>query len=245
MPENLELVGLCSKFKIHGEQQIDVIRSFLIRLVVRILTTWLGLQISPCASFDKQPASVTDLSFPSTFYLALPVGIPADLWGKLIPESNPVTAEKIALGQQLYFDKRLSLDGTMSCATCHDPATGYADRHAVAVGLQGKLGTRNAPTILNAIFQPLQFWDGRAHSLEEQAKQPLLNPSEMGMKDQEAVVARVSSLPEYSAAFRRVFRAEGITFDTIAKAIAAFERSQLSGNAPFDRFIAGNQKGHR
>jgi cytochrome c peroxidase len=171
----------------------------------------------------------------------MPVGIPADLWRKLIPASNPMTTEKVALGQQLYFDKGLSLDGTMSCATCHDPATGYADRHAVAIGMEGKLGMRNAPTILNAIFQPVQFWDGRAHSLEEQAKQPLLNPSEMGMKDQDAVVARVNSLPEYSSRFRRVFGAEGITFDTIVKAIAAFERSQLSGNAPFDHFLAGNQ----
>lgn len=171
----------------------------------------------------------------------IPIGLPADLWRKSIPANNPMTEQKIALGEKLYFDKRLSLDGTVSCATCHDPANAFTDHSAVAVGVGGRAGTRNAPTILNSAFNVLAFWDGRANSLEEQAKQPLINPAEMGMKDHQAVVARVSSIPEYREEFARTFRREGITIDTIVKAIAAFERTQLSGNSPFDRFVAGEK----
>lgn len=171
----------------------------------------------------------------------LPLGIPAGLWRKMIPADNPMTAEKVALGRALYFDKRLSADGTVSCATCHDPATAFADQNTLAVGVAGRRGVRNAPTILNAMFNRESFWDGRARSLEEQAVEPLLNPSEMGMQTREAVVARVAAMPEYRRDFRKVFGARGLTVETIAKALAAFERTQLSGNAPFDRFMAGDE----
>jgi cytochrome c peroxidase len=167
--------------------------------------------------------------------------MPADLWRKSIPTNNPMTEQKIALGEKLYFDKRLSSDGTVSCATCHDPANAFTDHGPVAIGVAGRAGTRNAPTILNSTFNLLEFWDGRAISLEEQAKQPLINPAEMGMRDHQAVVERVSSIPEYREDFARIFRREGITIDTIVKAIAAFERMQLSGNSPFDRFRAGEK----
>jgi cytochrome c peroxidase len=176
------------------------------------------------------------------FRLDIPLGLPADLWEELIPKDNPMTAEKVALGEKLYFDKRLSDDRTVSCATCHDPATALADSNAVGVGLANKKGARNSPTVLNAMFMESQFWDGRAASLEEQAKLPLINPIEMGMKDHTFVVTRVREVPEYRTEFAAVFGREGITIDTIAKAIAAFERTQLSGNSPFDRFIAGDQK---
>jgi cytochrome c peroxidase len=172
----------------------------------------------------------------------IPLGVPAKLWRKAIPANNPMTEQKIALGEKLYFDKRLSLDGTVSCATCHDPANAFTDHSPVAVGVGGRVGTRSAPTILNSAFNGLEFWDGRASSLEEQAKQPLINPAEMGMKDHKAVVDRVSSIPEYRKEFERIFRREGITIDTIVKAIAAFERIQLSGNSPFDRFVAGEKE---
>jgi len=151
-----------------------------------------------------------------------------------------MTAEKIKLGEALYFDKRLSADGTVSCATCHDPASAFTDRNATAVGIQSSPGTRSAPTVLNAMFSSTLFWDGRARSLEEQAKQPLVNSTEMGMQDYEAVVARVAGVPDYVERFRRVFKSE-VSIDTIVKAIAAFERTQLSGNSPFDRFIAGER----
>lgn len=194
-------------------------------------------------SAPHQPAAtVTAQSKPaSRFAITIPKGLPADLWDSLIPADNPLTAEKIALGEKLYFDKRLSSDRTVSCATCHDPATALADSNAVGVGIQNKKGARNSPTVFNAMFNELQFWDGRAPSLEEQSKLPIINSVEMGMKDHLEVVARVREIPEYQRDFAAVFGNAGITIDTIAKALASFERTQLSGNAPFDRFIAGDQ----
>src|SRR5882724_13034026 len=170
----------------------------------------------------------------------VPTGITNGTWRERIPPNNPVTSAKVSLGQALYFDKRLSADGTVSCATCHDPANAFTDHNAVALGASGRAGTRNVPTILNTMFSESLFWDGRAGSLEEQAKQPLTNRFEMGMGSEKAAVARVAAIPKYRSAFRMAFQNEGITIDTIAKAIAAFERTQLSGNSPFDRFITGN-----
>lgn len=171
----------------------------------------------------------------------LPKGIPLKVWQAALPPDNPLTTEKVALGRALYFDKRLSADGTVSCATCHDPATAFADQNALAVGVTGRKGLRNAPTVLNAMFNPRLFWDGRARSLEEQAVEPLLGSSEMGMQTREALLARVAALPEYREQFAQVFGARGLTVESVAKAIAAFERTQLSGNAPFDRFLAGDE----
>lgn len=172
--------------------------------------------------------------------VTLPKGLPADLWELLIPPDNPVTPEKVELGRALYYDKRLSKDGTVSCATCHDPAMGFGDGKAVSVGVGGQKGTRNAPTILNSIFNELQFWDGRAASLEEQAKGPMTNPVEMGMGNHELLVDVVRAQPEYKAAFAKVFGREP-TIDDIARAIATFERTAVSGNSKFDRFIAGDK----
>lgn len=148
---------------------------------------------------------------------------------------------KIALGKALFFDKRLSIDGSVSCASCHDPATAFASGDAVARGVGEKKGTRNAPTLLNTNLSKSYFWDGRATTLEQQARQPLLNANEMGMNDEASLVSRVSAIEEYRHSFRRVFPREGITIDTVANAIAAFERSLVSRNSPFDRFIAGDK----
>ncbi len=150
--------------------------------------------------------------------------------------------QKVELGRALFFDKRLSEDGTVSCATCHDPAFAFASGDAVAKGVRDQKGTRNAPTLLNSVFSKSYFWDGRAATLEEQAKQPLLNANEMGLKDEAALIERVTAVDEYRKTFRRVFPREEITIDTIAGAIAAFERSLVSRNAPFDRFISGDNK---
>jgi len=169
----------------------------------------------------------------------VPTGITNGTWRERIPPNNPVTSAKVTLGQALFFDKRFSADGTVSCATCHDPANAFTDHNAVAVGVSGKTGTRNVPTILNAMFSERLFWDGRALTLEEQAKQPLTNKFEMGMGSYDAVVARLAAIPQYRRAFRLAFEKEGLTIDTITKAIASFERTQLSGNSPFDRFITG------
>jgi cytochrome c peroxidase len=172
--------------------------------------------------------------------IRVPIGIGESLWRKRIPRNNPSSTGKVALGRVLYFDKRLSVNGTVSCATCHDPANAFTDHNAVALGAFGRAGTRNAPTILNAMFSERLFWDGRAGSLEEQAKQPLTNEFEMGMGSYDAVVARLVAIPQYRMAFRLAFKNDGITIDTIAKAIATYERTLLSGNSPFDRFITGN-----
>jgi len=192
-------------------------------------------------------SQATSISTPSVssqskkFGMEIPLGIPADVWESMIPKDNPMTAEKVALGEKLYFDKRLSSDRTVSCATCHDPATALADNNMVGVGIGLKKGARNAPTVLNSMFNKLQFWDGRAATLEEQAKMPITNSIEMGMKDHGAVVARVRMIAEYKPLFAAAFGPKGVTIDTVAKAIAAFERTQISGNSPFDRFIAGDQ----
>jgi cytochrome c peroxidase len=170
--------------------------------------------------------------------VTLPKGIPIDLWEILVPPENPVTQERVALGRRLYFDVRLSKDATVSCATCHDPAKGFSDGHKVSDGVGGKKGTRNAPTILNAVFNEFQFWDGRSASLEEQAKGPLINPVEMAMESHDAVVAVVRADPFYSAEFLRIFGQQP-TIDDIVAAIAAFERTAVTGNSAFDRFIAG------
>jgi cytochrome c peroxidase len=174
-----------------------------------------------------------------TFSLQLPPGIMESVWRKRIPGDNPMSAGKIALGHALYFDKRLSADGTVSCATCHDPAAAFTDSSLVASGVAGKVGTRNTPTILNAMFNESLFWDGRASSLEEQAKHPLVSPFEMGMESNQKVVARVAAILGYRRQFKQVFKSEGLSIETISKAIAAYERTLLSGNSPFDRFIAG------
>jgi cytochrome c peroxidase len=141
-------------------------------------------------------SQATSISTPSgatqseKFGMGIPLGLPADVWESMIPKDNPMTSEKVALGEKLYFDKRLSSDRTVSCATCHDPATALADNNMVGIGIGLKKGARNAPTVLNSMFNELQFWDGRAATLEEQAKMPIIIPIEMGMKDHDAVVAR-------------------------------------------------------
>jgi cytochrome c peroxidase len=174
------------------------------------------------------------------FEPAIPLGISRALWRSRIPVDNPLTQAKVSLGETLYFDKRLSINGTVSCATCHDPANSFTDRRVLALGVSDKLGTRNAPTILNAMFVSQLFWDGRTGRLEEQAKQPLLNLFEMGMGDDASVLSRLNAIPEYRKRFDQVFGKQGISIDSITKAIAAYERTLLSGNSAFDRFIAGD-----
>jgi len=156
--------------------------------------------------------------------------------------SGTRTIETIKLGRLLFFDKRLSVDGTVSCATCHDPAAAFASTDSVTVGVNNQKGTRNAPTLLNSALSKSYFWDGRAGTLEEQAKQPLLSDSEMGLKTEAALVERITGIPEYRRRFRSVFPREGITLATVAQAIAAYERTLVSRNSPFDRFLAGDGK---
>ena len=152
------------------------------------------------------------------------------------PADNPMTPAKVALGKQLYFDPRLSRDGTVSCNSCHDLHAAGADGKAVSTGVGGAQGSRNSPTVWNAAFHNAQFWDGRAASLEEQAKGPLTNPVEMAMPSEDAVVARVKSIPGYVNQFEAVFGKNALTIDNIARAIATYERTLVSGSSAFDTF---------
>lgn len=171
-----------------------------------------------------------------------PFGLPPIPW----PEDNPYTQKKAELGRLLYFDKRLSSDNEISCASCHSIPKGFADQRAVSVGIFGHQGTRHAPTVINTAYLKLLFWDGRAKSLEEQCKGPISNPNEMtAAKDaREAHMEcenRVKSIAGYRKLFKEVFGNDEVSIDDIAKAVATFERTVLSGNSPFDRYKAGDK----
>ena len=167
------------------------------------------------------------------------LGVPVEATRAAAPADNPQTPEKIALGEKLFFDGRLSVDGSVACSTCHDPARAFTDGLPVSVGVQGRAGQRNAPTILNALYNKHQFWDGRAKTLEEQAGFPIFNPSEMGQPNLDAAVAKIAAIPEYDQAFRRVFRRR-VNESDLVRAIASYERTQFSFDSPFDHFIAGD-----
>ncbi|MDX6769292.1 MAG: cytochrome c peroxidase [Elusimicrobiota bacterium] len=170
-----------------------------------------------------------------------PYPVPLGLQAPDVPADNPVTDAKVELGKALYFDKRLSRDGTVSCATCHDPKKGWTDQAPVSTGIKGQKGGVSAPSVLNSAYMELQFWDGRAPSLEEQAKGPIQNPIEMGFTHEEAV-ARLKSIKGYGPLFKKAFGEDGIDIDKVAKAIATFERTVLTGNSPYDKWQAGDAK---
>jgi cytochrome c peroxidase len=156
-----------------------------------------------------------------------------------IPKDNPMTAAKVELGKMLYFDTRLSKDGTISCATCHDPKMAWAEHRPTSAGIHQQVGDRNAPTVINAAYLQSQFWDGRAKSLEEQALGPIENPVEMGHK-MEFVIEDLKKIPGYTSRFQGVFGTD-VTKEGVAKAIAAFERTILSGDSPYDRHEDGDE----
>jgi len=168
--------------------------------------------------------------------------VPAGVMPPEIPEANPPTQAKVDLGKKLYFDTRLSTDGTVACATCHDPGHAFVDPRGTptSAGVGGALGTRNAPTVLNAAFLATQFWDGRSPTLEAQAVEPLRNPVEHGFPDHAAVVARIEELSDYPPLFEQAFGG-GVTIDRVGQAIASFERTLISLKAPIERFLAGDR----
>ncbi len=170
---------------------------------------------------------------------AFGIEVPAGLPPLPIPADNPPTPEKIALGKQLYFDPRLSVDDTVSCASCHDPAKGWSNGERFATGVKGQQGGRSAPTIVNAAYNLFNFWDGRAGTLEDQALGPIQNPIEMNMT-LEALVAKLNAIEGYRRQFREVFGTD-VTAENVARAIATYERTVLSGNAPYDRAKAGDE----
>lgn len=192
----------------------------------------LGLSTALICTWARSAADAADKALAN---FAPPAGLPE----VPVPEDNPLTAAKVELGKQLYFDKRLSIDKTVSCASCHDPAKGWSNGESVATGVSLKKGGRSAPTVLNTAYQTSQFWDGRARTLEDQALGPIQNPIEMAMS-LEQVVERLNGIGGYRKQFKEVFNADEVTSENIAKAIASYERTVLSGDAPFDRYKAGD-----
>lgn len=182
--------------------------------------------IEPLVAAEKAEADVV---------ISVPKGLPP----LVHPEDNPPTAEKIALGKMLYFDPRLSKDNTISCASCHDSTKGYSNGDQFATGVGGAKGGRSAPSVVNSAYYNSQFWDGRARTLEEQALGPIQNPIEMSMT-LEDVVSKLNGIEGYRQQFQKVFGTD-VTADGIAKAIAVYERTVLSGDAPYDRFQAGDK----
>lgn len=158
------------------------------------------------------------------------------------PADNPTTPARVELGKMLYMDPRFSSTGTVSCNSCHNVMEGGDDSRSVSMGVHGKTGGRNAPTVWNSAFHSVQFWDGRAASLEDQAKGPVANPVEMGMSDVDEAMARVIAIPGYKPYFEEAFGPDSMTVDNAAKAVAAFERTLITPNSAYDRYVKGDKQ---
>lgn len=189
-----------------------------------------------CQLWGETPSS------PEPEVLKVPLGLPPIPW----PNDNPYSKEKAELGRLLYFDKRLSANGTISCATCHHVRLAFADNKKLPEGILGRIGTRHAPTVINAAYQTHYFWDGRAKTLEDQCKGPIANPNEMALTDDihdayKQCQGRIQNIPGYRKLFKSVYGDDQCTIDKIVKAIATFERTLLSGNSPYDRYKAGDK----
>jgi len=219
----------------------------LLTLVAVVLDTGIGGTQLERPSRDPAmgaSGSETSAQIPLAGELAEPrpasqVGAPPQLTRAAIPADNPITPEKVRLGERLFFDGRLSADGTVACASCHDPARAFTDGRPVSIGIDGRVGQRNSPTILNALYDRAQFWDGRVSTLEQQAALPIVNPSEMGQPSLDAAVRRIASLLEYREAFRAVF-GHPVNAQDLLRAIATYERTLVSFDSQFDHFIAGD-----
>ena len=167
------------------------------------------------------------------------VGFPAALTASVIPPANPLTPAIVVLGEKLFFDARLSGDGTVACATCHDPARAFTDGRPMSVGIQGRVGQRNAPTVLNALYNKTQFWDGRVNTLEQQAALPITNPFEMGSASIGDAVSKIADDKDYQTKFMQAF-GRGVNEQDMLRAIATYELTLVSFDSPFDHFIAGD-----
>jgi cytochrome c peroxidase len=190
------------------------------------------------ASAEQQLAELQKLKLPADVTKA-PAGLDPVVWAASVPADNQMTLERVELGRKLYFDPRLSQDGTVACATCHDVFRGFTDQRPVSEGINKQLGKRNAPTTLNAALLQTMFWDGRSPTLDHQAKMPILNSVEMGMPDEAAALKAIADVPEYQAAFKSAYGRE-MNYDDVGRAIAAFERTLIFVDSPFRRFFNGD-----
>ncbi len=159
------------------------------------------------------------------------------------PEDNPPSAAKVELGKMLYFDPRFSSNGTISCFSCHNVMEGGDDHRPTSIGVHGEKGGRNAPTVFNAAFLSVQFWDGRAATLEDQAKGPVVNPVEMGMSNLTDAIDRLRAIPGYQTYFDAAFgKGNSVTMDNAAKAIATYERTLITPDSAYDKFVGGDKQ---
>jgi len=206
----------------------SVLRCSAIRTLSQAQACLLVLAFLACAVALGQSTMKTS---PNKKSFEFPKKIPA-------PANNPVTPARVELGKMLFFDPRISGSNWISCATCHNPAMGWSDGLPTAIGNGMNTLKRSTPTILNTVFNELQMWDGRFHSLEEQAAGPMQAPGEMN-GNMDDILAKLESKPGYVKAFARAYPGEGITKDTVAKALASFERTVVSQGAPFDAWVHG------
>jgi cytochrome c peroxidase len=179
--------------------------------------------------------TLISISTANAAWQALPDVAPA-------PEDNPTTEAKVILGKMLFMDPRFSSTGTVSCNSCHNVMEGGDDSRTFSMGVHGKIGGRNAPTVWNSAFHSVQFWDGRADLLEDQAKGPVTNPVEMGVTEIEQAMDKVRAIPGYKSYFNEAFGDDSMTVDNAAKAVAAFERTLITPNSAYDKYVKGDKK---
>ena len=175
------------------------------------------------------------------YKLKIPFGL--EETAVVIPADNPLTNEKVELGRLLVFDKRLSQDNTIACMSCHLAKFAFTDGKPVSTGIRGQKGGRSAPAAINRVFSTAQFWDGRAATLEDQSIGPFTNPIEHGFANYDVMTAKMMKIPGYRKLFKQAFGEDNITIDKVGKAIASFQRTNLSGNSPADRFDQGQEEG--
>lgn len=215
-------------------------RCTLFKTLIAVAAFALAVAISACAR--QTPTGEPSVTSSTGFRLSAPMGLDLASATFFVPEDNPLSEQKVALGKRLFFDKSLSVDGSVSCASCHVPERGFADGSQFSAGVRGKRGPRHTPTLINRAFSRAQFWDGRAATLEDQALAPLVNSIEMGNPNVDAVIRRLKTDQAYREEFRRAFPEDReITDRNLARALSSFERTILAGNSSFDQFANGKK----
>ncbi|MGL4942420.1 MAG: cytochrome-c peroxidase [Thermoguttaceae bacterium] len=194
------------------------------------------------AATEKYQQQVLETwKLPTNLVDTAPRGVDPIYWNGIVPKDNISTPERVVLGKKLYFDPRLSKDGTVSCATCHDTTRGLSDQRPTSEGIDQQFGRRNSPTTMNVAFLSTMFWDGRSPSVEHQAMQPIVNPIEMGMPlDEATIIAPIKGDPTYVDLFKKAYGRE-VNYTDIGNAIAAFERTFIFLDSPFRRYLLGDE----
>ena len=201
-------------------------------VVALIMVVLIVIGVAMIYRGTRKPEAPPAVPIGEVITIEAPLGLPP----VPVPKGNPPTMETIALGKRLYFDKALSADDTIACASCHHPDFAFTDGQAVSTGIGGQKGGRNAPTVLNSAYYELQFWDGRSPSLEDQARGPVQNPIEMG-HTLEGVEEKLSRDASYVGMFEEAYGPGAITYEKVEKAIASFERTVIAGGSPFDQWL--------